>query len=135
MNLQPGVAFGGATDDLLARPNRPQRRIEHGQLSPSTEVAPPRTAGRSTAPTTWTAAQTSRSLAYPSPDAIAEFKTLRGQYSAQFGRNASGQIDVVTKSGTNAIHGSAYESFRNNCLRRQWLRENFLGSEDRALSL
>ncbi len=51
---------------------------------------------------------------YPSPDAIAEFKTLRGQYSAQFGRNASGQIDVVTKSGTNSVHGSAYEFLRND---------------------
>ncbi len=51
---------------------------------------------------------------YPSPDAIAEFKTLRGQYSAQFGRNASGQIDVVTKSGTNSVHGSAYEYLRND---------------------
>ena len=32
----------------------------------------------------------------------------------QFGRNASGQIDVVTKSGTNSIHGSAYEYLRND---------------------
>ena len=51
---------------------------------------------------------------YPSPDSIAEFKTLRGQYSAQYGRNAAGQVDVVTKSGTNRIHGSAYEYFRND---------------------
>ena len=49
----------------------------------------------------------------PSPDAIAEFKTLRGQYSAEFGRNASGQINVITKSGTNSIHGSAYEFYRD----------------------
>ena len=58
---------------------------------------------------------------YPSPDAIAEFKALRGQYSAEYGRNSAGQIDVVTKSGTNNFHGSAYEYFRNNYLDRQQL--------------
>ena len=55
-------------------------------------------------------------LTYPSVDAISEIKTLRGQYSAQFGRSASGQVDVVTKSGSNVFHGSAYEFFRNNIL-------------------
>ena len=44
-------------------------------------------------------------LSYPSVDAIAEFKTLRGNYPAEFGRNASGQVDVMTRSGTNAFHG------------------------------
>jgi hypothetical protein len=55
-------------------------------------------------------------LTYPSVDAIAEIKTLRGQYSAEFGRSASGQVDVVTKSGTNKFHGSAYEFWRNDFL-------------------
>ena len=64
---------------------------------------------------------------YPSPDAIAEFKTLRGQYSAQYGRNASGQIDVVTKSGSNAIHGSAYEFVRNNDFDANGYANDYLG--------
>lgn len=55
-------------------------------------------------------------LTYPSVDAIAEFKTLRNQYSAQFGRSASGQINVVTKSGSNDLHGSVYEFFKNDYL-------------------
>src|ERR1019366_6427328 len=53
-------------------------------------------------------------LAYPSVDAISEVQTLRGTYEAEYGRSASGQINVVTRAGTNAFHGGAYEFFRNN---------------------
>jgi hypothetical protein len=55
-------------------------------------------------------------LNYPSVDAIAEFKALRGQYSAEYGRGATGMVNVITKSGTKDIHGSAYEFFRNDKL-------------------
>lgn len=55
-------------------------------------------------------------LNYPSVDAIAEFKALRGQYSAEFGRGASGMVNVITKSGTMKWHGSAYEFNRNDLL-------------------
>ena len=51
---------------------------------------------------------------YPSIDAIAEFKVLTSNYSAQYGRNASGTVEVVTKSGTSSFHGSAYEFVRND---------------------
>ncbi len=55
-------------------------------------------------------------LNYPSVDAIAEFKVLRGLYSAEFGRTSSGHINVITKSGAHAFHGDAYEFFRNDVL-------------------
>ena len=128
MNLQPGVAFGGATDDLTRGPT--------GLSGASSTVAFSVNGGRTTS-NSWTidgADNLDRGANltlynYPSPDAISEFKTLRGQYSAQFGRNASGQVDVVTKSGTNAIHGSAYEYLRNNAFDANGYANNFLGAK------
>ena len=49
-------------------------------------------------------------------DAIREFEVLTSTYDASFGRNGGAQINVVLKSGTNQIHGSAYEFFRNAAL-------------------
>src|ERR1700691_539566 len=51
---------------------------------------------------------------YPSVDAIAEFKVLTSNYGAQYGRNGSGTIEVVTKSGGKEVHGDAYGFVRNN---------------------
>jgi len=53
-------------------------------------------------------------LVYPSVDAIAEFKIERSNYSPEFGRSSSGQINVVTRSGTANFHGGLYEFFRND---------------------
>ncbi len=49
----------------------------------------------------------------PNPDAVAEFRLLTSDYTAEYGRNGGGIISVVTKSGTNEIHGSAFEFIRN----------------------
>jgi len=50
----------------------------------------------------------------PNPDAITEFRILTSNYSAEYGRNAGGVVSVVTKSGTNALHGSAFDYVRND---------------------
>src|SRR5258708_19529754 len=52
----------------------------------------------------------------PKPDSIQEFKVQTGQYDASYGRNAGANVDVVTKSGTNDLHGNVWEYFRNTAL-------------------
>jgi Carboxypeptidase regulatory-like domain/TonB-dependent Receptor Plug Domain len=52
----------------------------------------------------------------PNPDAVAEFRLLTSNYTAEYGRNGGGIISVVTKSGSNQIHGSLFEFFRNRVL-------------------
>jgi hypothetical protein len=49
-------------------------------------------------------------------DAIQEFKVITNGNSAEYGRSASGVISVALKSGTNQIHGSAFEFYRNAAL-------------------
>ncbi|ABF41137.1 TonB-dependent receptor [Candidatus Koribacter versatilis Ellin345] len=55
-------------------------------------------------------------LAYPSVDSIQEFNVLRSNYMPEQGRSSGGQVNVITRSGTSAFHGSAYEFFRNDVL-------------------
>ena len=49
-------------------------------------------------------------------EAIREFRVESNAYSAEFGRNYGGQINVLTKSGTNTLRGSAFEFHRNDAL-------------------
>jgi hypothetical protein len=53
-------------------------------------------------------------LMFPSIEAIEEFKVERSLYTADSGRAGGGQVNVVTRSGTNQFHGSLYEFARNN---------------------
>src|SRR6266850_2110748 len=59
---------------------------------------------------------TNQPLHRPILDAVREFKVLTGTYSAEYGRQAGGQVIVTTQSGTNAFHGSVWEFHRNSAL-------------------
>jgi len=50
---------------------------------------------------------------FPFPDALQEFSVQTSNYSAEYGQNAGGVVNVVTKSGTNQFHGDAFEFVRN----------------------
>lgn len=56
------------------------------------------------------------SLSVPAPETIQEFKVQTSLYDATFGRSGGGNIQAVTKSGTNDFHGGAYYFFRNEAL-------------------
>jgi hypothetical protein len=50
---------------------------------------------------------------FPFPDALQEFSVQTSDYSAEYGQDAGGVVSIVTKSGANQFHGSAFEFLRN----------------------
>ena len=55
-------------------------------------------------------------LPFPNPDAIAEFNLQSSNFSAEYGNAGGGVVNIVTRSGTNNFHGSAFEFLRNGAL-------------------
>jgi outer membrane receptor protein involved in Fe transport len=79
-----------------------------------------------------------RSAVNPNVDLIQEFRVSTNNFSAEFGRNSASAVNVVTKSGTNQPHGTAYEFVRNDALdsksifatKKDPLRFNQFGATD-----
>ncbi|MBI3693574.1 MAG: TonB-dependent receptor [Acidobacteria bacterium] len=73
---------------------------------------------------------------FPNPDAVQEFSVQRNNFSAEYGNGTGAVVNVVTKSGTNQFHGSAFEFVRNSSLnarnffapRRDTLKRNQFGA-------
>lgn len=67
----------------------------------------------------------------PNPEAIQEFRVITNSYAAEYGRYPAGVVDVVTKSGTNAFHGAAFEFFRNEKLNaKRWTPPGVTSAKD-----
>jgi hypothetical protein len=113
--LQPGVTTDLASDNLYAGASNPTGFSNQINISIN--------GGRPTQ-NNWTidgADNVDREanltlLNYPSIDSIAEFKVLRSNYLPEHGRSSAGEVTVITRSGTNQLHGSLYEFFRNDVL-------------------
>ena len=71
----------------------------------------------------------------PNLDSIAEFRVLTNNFDAEYGNYSGGIVNVVTKSGSNQLHGSAFEFLRNTDLdarnffspERSFYRQNQFG--------
>jgi hypothetical protein len=66
----------------------------------------------------------------PNPDTIAEFRILTNNYSAEYGRSNGGVVSVVSKSGTNQIHGTLFDYLRN----KDFNANNFFNQSNGAAS-
>src|SRR5215471_4768903 len=72
--------------------------------------------------------QSAPTIAYvPPSDAVQEFRLVANAYDAQYGRNGGGVISMVTKSGTNLLHGSAYEYLKRPSLNATSFSNNSKG--------
>jgi Carboxypeptidase regulatory-like domain/TonB dependent receptor len=63
----------------------------------------------------------------PPPDSVAEFKLLSGTLPAEYGRSAGSIMFLVTKSGTNDVHGTVYNNLRNSALDANLFFNNVAG--------
>ena len=67
--------------------------------------------------------------AFPNPDALSQFTVETNNFDAKYGGSGGAVVNIVTKSGTNAIHGAAFEFLRNGALNAR----NFFGTQKDAL--
>lgn len=68
----------------------------------------------------------------PNPDMVEEFQVMLNNYSVEFGRTNGGVINIITKSGTNQWHGTAFDYLRNEALDANYYFNNEVG-QPRAL--
>ena len=76
---------------------------------------------------------TTGGIAIPNPDTIQEFKVQTGTVDASYGGTAGANVNVVTKGGSNAFHGTLFEFFRNDALNANTFFANQAGQKKGVL--
>ncbi len=74
-------------------------------------------------------------LQFPNPEAVAEVSVSTSNTSAEFGKQPGGVFNIITKSGTNALHGSAFMHLHNEALNANTFNRNQSGSAARRRPL
>ena len=69
------------------------------------------------------------SNAIPTMESVSEFKVITNGMSAEYGRSSGGIVEVVTRSGTNQLHGQGFEYFRNELLNANSWFQNATGGQ------
>ncbi len=114
--LQPGVSPYSATDTGTAGIN--DRSVDGGLNSGNQSVNGQRETsnGFMVNGSNVEEGKNNGAAIIPNLDSIAEFRIITNNFDAEYGNYSGGQINVVTKSGENAFHGSAFEFLRNTSL-------------------
>jgi hypothetical protein len=98
LNFQPGVVFGGNTGGAV-NVNGSRDRAFNFTLD-GIDINESTAGGSNFTPLR------------PNPDSIAEFQVVTSNFTAELGRSSGAQVTLVTRSGTNEFHGSAFEYYR-----------------------
>jgi len=111
--LQPGVSPYNSTDTGMAGVN--DRPVDGDLNSGNQSVNGQREAanGFMVNGSNVEEGKTNGAAIIPNLDSIAEFRIITNNFDAEYGNYSGGQVNVVTKSGTNAFHGSVFEFLRN----------------------
>src|ERR1700756_657650 len=114
--LQPGVSPYTSLDTGMAGVN--DRPVDGGLNSGSQSVNGQREAanGFMVNGSNVEEGKTNGAGIIPNLDSISEFRIITNNFDAEYGNYSGGQVNVVTKSGTNAFHGSGFEFLRNTAL-------------------
>jgi len=99
LNNRGNRGFGGQLTISGARPTQNNYRIDGISVNDYANSSPGSTAGLSLG-----------------AESIEEFSVVSSNYSASYGLTSGGVVNAMTRAGTNALHGSAYEFFRNDAL-------------------
>lgn len=110
LSLQPGVAFNGDRDDLVQETNSYDTRsgMVNGERSDQNNISLDGVSNNNEF-----AGLAFNGILPTTPFSVEEFRVTTSNYDATEGRSSGAQISLVTKGGTNQLHGSLYEFNRN----------------------